>query len=316
MITLNYASTKVWDRELQQQTFVSANHEYEIVAHEVKNFKEFFACNSRLREFDLIEFSLSGYLRSSREFRRQWQLLPVATSRSFRFQSAFTLEGASIGEGVIRVVLPTVGMTASIWIAEYLHRWAGIRYSDIEWVELESLVHSQESGHERASSIPGVSRVGSQLLRTLEHTQADLAIVTNVVPHMLPGTFEAFPGPSMDHAEEVLAWAGGVPVMHMVLLRRDRAQSDDSLAGGLARLYESARVRGSDLLHNQDFNRINLPTDLHDYRRLHAAAGDEPYSNAPGSLFKNIRACHTILGELGFDVEPEIDSYFTDGFFG
>ncbi len=210
----------------------------------------------RHREFDASELSLASYMALVAAGDRRFVGLPIFPARYFRHRQLYVRRGAGIERPEDlrgrRVGVPDYHQTAALWARGFLLHDYGVAPESFTWVRggldrpgsFEQLGLPPPAGVELEDAPPGRS-IGELL------ASGDLdAVIAPRAPAVFgPGSTvcRLFP----DYAEverDYFRRTGLFPIMHLVVLSRERYEATPSLAVALLEAFIEAKRHGHALL--------------------------------------------------------------------
>ena len=214
------------------------------------DIEELFWRQARYQEFDAAEFSLGAYLASVERPDRPFDALPVFPSRAFR-HSALYIRGDSevstVGDlGGRAVGTPEWSMTASLWMRGILGDHHGVDLTSVRWVTggLEEPGRQEKSGVTPPSSFD-VTRLAPDQTLSAALMSGEIDALLSARP---PRAFMTGEGwikrllPDFQAAERAFFEATAiVPIMHVVVVKRELLQRHPWVANNLRAAFELAR---------------------------------------------------------------------------
>jgi 4,5-dihydroxyphthalate decarboxylase len=206
---------------------------------EVSPVNRAFAPMVREGRFDVSELAIATALQA-KAYGKPVVLLPVTVAA--RFQEAALLcrtDGDVRGPADLagrRIGVRSYSQTTGMWLRGILADDYGVRPESMRWLTFED-AHVAE-----ARDPPWAERAppSKELLPMLRAGELDAVIVGNDVPND-PGLRTVFPDPAAA-GTAFLHRHGFVPVNHMVVVRRDLADSRPDLLVELMRLFRDAKA--------------------------------------------------------------------------
>ena len=270
-------------------------------------------------EFEPSEFSSSEYVSRFVAGNCPFVAIPVFASRVFRHSFIFInrkhikspkdLESKRIG-------VPVYTMTAAIFIRGLLSDEHGIDFSKNEWVEGD--INSAKR-HGNPTILPtarklaiGANKSGKSLSRMLEDGELSAIIGT--------GTPEAFGRnpdivrlyPDYRSAEmEYYRRTKIFPIMHTVVIRRDRHEQHPFLASALYNALEQAKNVALKKMSYRGTLRYMLPWMTADLDEIQAVFGGDPWPYGVEANRPTLSALVRYLEEQGVVAKaPRIEDLF------
>jgi 4,5-dihydroxyphthalate decarboxylase len=274
--------------------------------------EEVFYRMLRYREFDAAEISLSSYLLSL-EQDAPFVAIPAFPSRMFRHSGIYVNSQNGI-EGPADLMGRTVGvaeyqLTANVWIRGILAEHYGVPVASVSYVT--GGLHAPGRREKIPLSLPADIRIepipeGKTLAQMLVDGEID-ALYTPRTPAPFaagrPEVRRLFPDAGLEE-ERYFAATGVFPIMHTVVLRRDRYEESRWLARALLKAFEQARRQAMDGIDETASLRYMVPWLHEEVARTRAVLGEDywPYGIGP-----NIGPLETFLryaAEQGLATRP------------
>jgi 4,5-dihydroxyphthalate decarboxylase len=262
--------------------------------------EEVFYRMLRFREFDAAELSLSSYL-VSLEHDAPFVAIPAFPSRMFRHSGIYVNSQNGI-DGPADLAGRTVGvaeyqLTANVWIRGILAEHYGVPVASVSYVT--GGLHAPGRHEKIPLSLPPEIRIepipeGKTLAQMLVDGEID-ALYTPRTPAPFaagrPEVRRLFPDAGREE-ERYFAATGVFPIMHTVVLRRDRYEENRWLARALLKAFEQARRQAMDGIDETASLRYMVPWLHEEVARTRAMLGEDywPYGIEP-----NIRTLETFL---------------------
>ncbi|WP_300017579.1 ABC transporter substrate-binding protein [Pseudonocardia sp.] len=212
--------------------------------------EELFWRQGRYHEFDAAEFSFGAYLAAAERPDRPFDAIPVFPSRAFRHSALYVradseiekpeqLSGRTIGT-------PEWSMTASLWMRGILGEHYGVDLQSVQW----RTGGLEEPGRQEKSPVVPPDRFdvgplpeGTTLTGDLLDGSLD-AVLTARPPRAFlagdPRIRRLFPDFRTAELEYHRA-TGIVPIMHVVVVKRDVLERHPWVANNLRHAFELAR---------------------------------------------------------------------------
>ncbi|WP_308259024.1 ABC transporter substrate-binding protein [Pseudonocardia sp. H11422] len=276
------------------------------------DIEELFWRQGRYQEFDAAEFSLGAYLASAEAPDRPFHAIPVFPSRAFRHSALYVradseiekpeqLDGRTVGT-------PEWSMTASLWMRGILGEHYGVDLASVRW----RTGGLEEAGREEKSRVaaPGrfdVSAVpeGTTLTGQLLHGALD-AVLTARPPRAFlagdPRIRRLFPDVRAAELDYHRA-TGIVPIMHVVVLRRDVVERHPWVANNLRRAFELARRPATALLRDTAVCASSLVWESA-YAEQEAELLGDPFAYGVDANRAALEAVLRYAAEQGFTTRP------------
>jgi 4,5-dihydroxyphthalate decarboxylase len=270
-------------------------------------------------EFDASEFSSSEYVSRFVAGNCPFVAIPVFASRVFRHSFIFInkmhikspkdLEGKRIG-------VPVYTMTAAIFIRGLLSDEHGIDFSKNEWVEGD--INSAKR-HGNPTILPTAKKLaisanasGKSLSAMLEDGELSAIIGTGT-----PDAFGRNPDivrlyPDYRSAEiEYYRRTKIFPIMHTVVIRRDRHEQHPFLASALYNALEQAKTVALKKMSYRGTLRYMLPWMTADLDEIQAVFGGDPWPYGVEANRPTLSALVRYLEEQGVIAKaPPIEDLF------
>ncbi len=215
------------------------------------DIEELFWRQGRYAEFDAAEFSLGAYLAMLGKDDCRFTALPVFPSRAFRHSALYVRANGDVripaDMAGRRVGTPEWSMTASLWMRGIMSDYYGVDLSSVLWSTggLDQ-AGRQEKARVTAPSSFRVQHIGNERTLTAMLLDGELDVVLAArAPQAFsqgdPRLRRLFPDP---RAEEMAYFqaTGIVPMMHVVVLRRELAEAHPWLANTLRHAFDLART--------------------------------------------------------------------------
>lgn len=228
--------------------------------------EDVFWRQSRFGEFDLAEFSLGAYLSMAGAPDAPFVALPVFPSRAFRHSAVYVRAGSGLTVERLsggRIGTPEWSMTGSLWMRGILADQYGVDLHSIEW----STGGLQEPGREEKTSFEapkGFSitplRKDQTLVELLLAGELDAVISARPPSEFLAGhgrierLFEDYRSEERNY----FAQSGFVPIMHLVVLKREINAGYPWVANNVRSAFERARHGCLDRLLDNAFSSSSL----------------------------------------------------------
>jgi len=245
------------------------------------------------RKYEVSETGLIPFVtKYANDGFRDYTLLPVFISRMFRHRNIFVRKDSGIEKPEDlrgkRVGTPGYGMSACTWIRGFLQDMHGIKPEDMHWIETTA---SSDGGKLQGD------KFGQYLLPDdfpLEKgppgvDESDLIIAGDVDALMTAVTPKVFLDgnpkvrrlyPDFRSAERAYYSKTGVfPIMHVIAIRRDFAESNPELPRTSFSMYSQARQAAYDDLETTTSLKVTLPWVTQEFEDTRALMGDNfwPY---------------------------------------
>jgi 4,5-dihydroxyphthalate decarboxylase len=248
--------------------------------------EEIFFRMLRHKEFDAAEMSLSSYVLTLREQPPPFVAIPAFPSKSFRHSGIFVHENAGISEPADlagkTVGVPEYQMTAGVWIRGMLADEHGVpvdsiryRTGGLEEPGREEKIPLQLPARFDVAPVPA-DRSLSEMLAT-----GELDAVFSTDP---PSCFGSAKGVTRLFAdfraeeEKYYARTSVLPIMHVVVMRREVLERDPWIAQSLYRAFEAAKQLAYADLFELAAPRVMLPWLAAESQRMREVFGDDFWS--------------------------------------
>lgn len=214
------------------------------------SIEELFWRQGTYGEFDVAEFSLGAYLASVDDVNRRFLALPVFLSRAFRHSALYVRTGSEIRTvddltgG--RIGTPEWSMSASLWMRGILGEHYGLDLAGISWFT----GGLDEAGRQEKSKVHPpdrfrVEHIGAErtLSEMLFDGELDALIAARAPRAFLSGDgrvrrlFERYEDEELSYFQATRI----VPIMHLVVVRRELVECHPWLANSLRTAFEQAR---------------------------------------------------------------------------
>jgi 4,5-dihydroxyphthalate decarboxylase len=210
--------------------------------------EEIFQRFVRFREWDISEMSMAGYLALLAEGDTSLVGLPVFPSRVFRHSSVYVRTGTVRRPDELRgarIGVPEWAQTATVYLRALLvHEW-GIPLAEVDWVQAGV---NQPGRREKAEpQLPAGVRLTREPDRCLDEMlrAGELDAVFSAHPPASfltgdPGVRRLF-GDAASVEEEYGRRTGIVPIMHLMVVRREVFDAHPWVGPNLLAAFERAR---------------------------------------------------------------------------
>lgn len=214
------------------------------------DIEELFWRQGRYHEFDAAEFSFGAYLAAAEQPDRPFDAIPVFPSRAFRHSALYVradsdiekpkqLDGRTVGT-------PEWSMTASLWMRGILGEHYGVDLPSVRW----RTGGLEEPGRQEKSPVTPPHRFdveplpeGATLTGQLLDGALDAVLTARPPRAFLTGDprirrlFPDFRAAELEYHRAT----GIVPIMHVVVVKRDVLAQHPWVANNLRRAFELAR---------------------------------------------------------------------------
>jgi 4,5-dihydroxyphthalate decarboxylase len=242
--------------------------------------EEIFFRAFRNAEFDICELSLSSMTVKTAQGDCPYVGIPAFLSRAFRHTSIFIRTDKGIREprDLIgrRVGMPEYQLTACVWVRAFLADDFGVKPSDIVWV----LGGMEQPGRPEKIklSLPPDVRIesapdGTSLNALLEQGQID-AFIGPRAPSCFERGHPHVDWLFSDPAAEAAAYyrrTGIFPIMHLVGVRRELAESNPWLPAAILKAFAQSKAAAVAKLSDVSATKVTMPfveEQLRTIRRL------------------------------------------------
>lgn len=281
--------------------------------------EELFWRQGRYHEFDAAEFSFGAYLAVAEQPDRPFDAIPVFPSRAFRHSALYVRADSPIEKpeqlnGTV-VGTPEWSMTASLWMRGILGEHYGVDLTTVAW----RTGGLEEPGRQEKSRVApperfDVTRIPDDATLTGQLLDGTLDAVLTARP---PRAFTSGDSrirrmfPNFREAElEYHRATGIVPIMHVVVIKREVLDRHPWVANNLRRAFEIARRPAAAELRDTAVCSSSLVWESA-YAEDEAALLGDPFAYG---VEANRAALTTVLryaAEQGFTSRPlELDEVF------
>lgn len=216
--------------------------------------EEIFQRFLRFREWDVSEFSMAGYVSLIASGDRSLVGLPIFPSRVFRHSSVYVRAGEISAPAALRgrrIGIPEWAQTATVYSrAVLVHEW-GVPLTEVDWVQAGT---NQPGRREKARvTLPDGVRLTREPGRSLDEMllAGDIDAIFSAHP---PASFEVGDPRVVRLLDDPAACereygerTGIVPIMHLVVVRRDVVERDPWVVPSLMSAF--AQARSASLAH-------------------------------------------------------------------
>ncbi len=227
--------------------------------------REIFDRMGSRQEFDVAEFSASEFISSFARGDCPMVALPVFPSRVFRHSHVYINRhsGIKVPKDLEhkRVGVALYTQTAAVWIRGHLAHEYGVDLATVRWVEGAV----EKSGrHGNPSALPLLEPVaiernnsGCSLSELIARGELDaLAGARHLIPH--PDIVPLFADARA--VERAFYRRTRIfPIMHLIVIRRDRYERDRWIATSLYKAFAEAKKRALAALHRRGAHASMLP---------------------------------------------------------
>ncbi|MGI9408661.1 MAG: ABC transporter substrate-binding protein [Hyphomicrobiaceae bacterium] len=219
-------------------------------------------------EFDVSEMSLAAHAILTSRGENPFVGLPVFTSRMFRHGAVFVSRNSGISSpnqlAGRRIGVPEYQMTAAVWMRGILQDDYGVASASVEWltggVNMPGRLERLEL---RTPPEYRIENIGSQ--KTLDAMLRSGEIDALISPQ-IPDSFKSDDGCvrrlfENPRAEETAYYDKTriFPIMHLLVIRRERHEREPDLAQKLLEAFEQAKKHSFDRLYDGDALHVMLP---------------------------------------------------------
>jgi 4,5-dihydroxyphthalate decarboxylase len=253
--------------------------------------EEIFFRAFRNAEFDICELSLSSMAVKTARGECPYVGIPAFLSRAFRHNSIFIRTDKGIREprDLIgrRVGMPEYQLTACVWVRAFLEGDFGVKPSALIWV----LGGIEQPGRPEKIklSLPSNVRIetapeGTSLNALLEQGQID-AFIGPRAPSCFTRGHPHVDWLFADPAAEAAAYyrrTGIFPIMHLVGVRRELADSNQWLPAAVLKAFEQSKAVAIAKLTDSSATKITMPFVAEQLRAVRSLMGEDfwPYGLA------------------------------------
>jgi 4,5-dihydroxyphthalate decarboxylase len=284
-LRLTYAGESHFDRTRLLETGEIAPDGIDLTYLEV-GVRDLFRRMAQFAEFEVSEMSVSTMLMLVSRGDDRFVGLPVFPSRHFRHRQIYVRADAGIDAPADlkgrRVGVPEYQMTAALWIRAVLEHDYGVSPRDIHWLEgglnapydVERFRHDPPPGVTIERVVPGTTL--SELLLAGEID----AITSSQPPRPFREGSPAVRRLFEDYRTVEREWyerTGFLPIMHMVVMRRDVYEANRWIAVSLLDAFVRSRAAGYEQLHDPDVPPVTHPWWHDEIERLDALFGGDPF---------------------------------------
>lgn len=248
--------------------------------------EETFFRMARFHEFDVAEMSLSSYL-VSLSADRPFVAIPVFPSRSFRHNGIYVNTAAEVGtpaDLVGKVVgVPEYQLTACVWIRGILAEHEDVPVASVSY--RTGGLHAPGRVEKLAVAPAGVDIAPIPPGRTLDELLVSGELDAVYCPRTPRSFLAGNPAVKRLYADPKAAElayyraTGIFPIMHLVVLRRDRYEENPWVAGSLSKAFGAAKTLVYESLADTAASPATLPWTYEAAAEAQAELGDDywPY---------------------------------------
>lgn len=194
----------------------------------------------RKQKFDVAELAIATFLQAF-EAGKSYLMLPFVMNGNFHHKSLICRSDSDLKPQDLagtRVAMRAYSQTTPTWVRGILSDEYGVRMDSVQWL-------SQEEAHVEGYQEPAwVSRIESTLsLEDMLRAGEVDAIIAGGALSGEPGIRPMIPSP----AEAALDWhrrTGAIPINHVVVVRKELAESHPELVREVYRMLQESRVAG------------------------------------------------------------------------
>jgi len=267
--------------------------------HRLPTPSEIFHRQFRFGEWDVSEMSLALYCGMRSAGDERFVAIPVFPLRRFRHSCVFVAASSPLRRledlAGRRVGVPEWGQTAGVWVRGILEDDHGVGLGDVEWVQ-GGVAEVGRPEHLHLALPPGV-RLGrvadAPLIDKLLAGELD-AIVSALFPQELLASGRCRPLLADWRAAELDYYdrTGIVPIMHLVVVRREVHEAHRWLAKELVKAFDAAKARALERLCSAQASLYPVPHLAEVASELVGRFGGDPW---PYGLEANRHALATFL---------------------
>lgn len=315
-LNLSFASGP-YDRLAALQDGTVAPEGIELACETVWPPRHIFDRMAGEQAYDVAEFSCSEMICLAARDDCPFVALPVFPSRVFRHGFICTnvhsrIHGPKDLEKK-RIGVPLYTQTAAIWIRGLLENDYGVDLGSIRWVEgavMEPGSHGDPNASPMCRPPPlETNETGRSLTQLLIDRELDAILGTFVdeavrAHRNIARLFNDYRAVERDYFRRT----GIFPMMHLIVIRRDRYEADPWIAGALYRAFEESKRLAIERLRSANSQYTMLPWLLADLEEIddvyHGDAwvyGLEPNRHALETLMKYMRQQGFIEKEIPLD---------------
>ncbi|MEG3166252.1 hypothetical protein U1701_16800 [Sphingomonas sp. PB2P19] len=239
----------------------------------------------RDQTYDICEFSLGSHIAAVAAGSPAYVGLPIFLSRAFRHGNVYVRadRGIATPRDLIgrRIGVMDFHQTAAVWVRGILADQYGVARSSIEWITggLSTPVLEDRAPLDLPPSL-SVRRSPQTLNALLEEGAID-ALISPTAPtlfvHGDPRVARLWP----DHRSAESAYfheTGIFPIMHLLVLKRQRLDEAPGLPRALYTAFETARQLACADMAQRDYPKIASPWLMADRARTLADLGANPWT--------------------------------------
>jgi len=263
--------------------------------------EEIFFRAFRNAEFDICELSLSSMTLKTAQGDCPYVGIPAFLSRTFRHTSIFIRTDKGIHEprDLIgrRVGMPEYQLTACVWVRAFLEDDYGVKPSDLTWV----LGGIEQPGRPEKIKLnmPADVRLesapeGKSLNMLLEQGEID-AFIGPRAPSCFDRGHPQVDWLFSDPAAEAAGYyrrTGVFPIMHLLGLRRELAETNPWLPAAVLKAFEQSKALAVAKLSDVSATKVTMPFVEEQLRAIRRLMGDDFW---PYGLAANRKVLDTFL---------------------
>jgi 4,5-dihydroxyphthalate decarboxylase len=201
-----------------------------------------FAPMVREERFDVCEMAIATFLQA-RAYRKPLVLLPVVMAQRFQQAALLCRTNSDVTAAHLsgrRIGVRAYSQTTGMWLRGILAEEYGLRAEEVRWTIFEDAHVGEYRDPPWCERAPP----GADMLAMLRDGALDAVVVGNDVPDD-PGLRPAFPDLQAS-VRQFRERHGFVPVNHMVVVRRELAETDPALVTELMRMFREAQLASGD----------------------------------------------------------------------
>lgn len=256
--------------------------------------EEIFYRTTHYQEWDLSEMSLAKYASLRSQGDERLIGLPVFPSRVFRLSSLYVRNGGDVATPADlrgrRIGVPEWAQTASVYSRGWLAHDQGVALTDVDWVQ--GGVNQAGRREKVAVRVPEGVRYRASPEKSLTTLLLDGeidAILSARPPAPPPGREANIVRllPDFESAErDYFTRTGIFPIMHLIVMRRDRFDAHRWIANNLLKAFTQAKDASIARLEDITCSHFPLPWMSQRVAQARAMFGGDPwpYGVAPNRV--------------------------------
>jgi 4,5-dihydroxyphthalate decarboxylase len=265
---LSYAGLLYLDRTLPLLTGEVRPEKVNLRYEVFPRVEELFRRQAQDAEFQVAEMSMGTFMVMVSRGKAPFVGLPVFLSRHFRHREVYVNTGAGITDPASlrgkRVGVPEYQMTAALWVRAFLEHDHGVRPEQIQWFTggLREPSYKQRLAIDLPPGVEVQRIPADQTLEGMLQRGGLDALITTELPRYDPSAPVTVRRLFPDYGaveRDYFARTGLFPIMHLVVLRRDVYEADQSLARSLTEAFGRAKEIGGQKLRFQPSLMVALP---------------------------------------------------------